>query len=305
MNFDYEINPNDESIKIVENDESFYNYDKTNLHNFDKSYEELYSDILNDDRIVENYIYPKENFNKKDVLDSILLWKKLGITLHDVNVFKKLRSDNFFVLYNRGVLNSYEMKDPAFLKVDFKNIPQIDSSTRIVEINEKNYKDVAFKKIVVPKVDYRLASTIYAHEMSHVQMVSKDGGTNNIMYEELIPILMEFIFADKIDYSSFTLKYVKNERLMCICNSLNLLAMGNKLSYLNRVTMEKYIISSIYAFKLFEMYYDGSIETRKEILHDINEVFDGNIVVDNMINKYNLDLEDKEKTIKLIKRFDF
>ncbi len=300
MNFDYEIKDDDDSIKSVKTDERFYNYIPTSLNNFDESYEELYHQILDDDDIVYNYLYPKKNFDKKYVLDSIKLWNDLGITLHNINIFKKLRNGNHVVLYDFGPFSSFKKKDVSDLKVKFKNIPQWDSKVTLKEIDEKNYKDVVFNQILLPKVEKKLASTIYAHEISHTQLLNVGGGLISIFNEETIPIFMEFVFADKLDNSKETLSYVNNERLVCVSKFINNLSLGNRISYEERVKCEKYIISSLHAMELFKIYYYSNDNLKKEMLNDIKKIFNGEEVVERMLVNYDINHNyiDKSKSLK-------
>lgn len=301
MSFKYEVNENDQSVSRVKADEEFYNYKETTLNEFDQSLHDLYYYILDDDEVALDYIYPKTNFNKKYVLNSIKLWKELGINLHDINIFKIFRNGNKYLIHDSGIFDSFKSKDPSSLKVSFYYIPQWDSKLILKEIDEDNYKNIVFNQIILPKCEKKLASTVYAHELAHTQLMTQDGGTNSIFNEEMIPILMEFIFADKLDNGSSSLKYVRNERLMSTAKFIDLLSKRDKLSFLNRVTTEKYIISSLQAMELFRIYYSSNEVVKKEILSDINDIFNGDKIVEDIINKYQIDYNDvsKKKDLKL------
>ena len=301
MNFDYKIKKDDKSIESIKKDEIFYNYLSTKLNKFDSSFEDLYYYILDDDEVSLCYKYPKKNFNKKYVLDSINLWKTLGINLHDINVFKLFRNGSHVVIYDSGVFDSFKSVDPSCLKVNFKHITQWDSKVISKEILSDDYKNIIFNEIVVPKVDKKLASTIYAHEISHTQLMSSNGGGLSIFNEETLPILMEFIFAENLDNSRKTLKYVNNERLICIRNFINNLTLGNKMSYEFRVMCEKYIISSLNAIELYRLYRNFSNNQKKEMLKDINNIFEGEKNIEDMIDKYNVNYKEVavRKSLKL------
>lgn len=301
MNFDYIYKQDDDSYNIVETDEKFYNYDRTILHRFDKTYEELYHVLLDDDEIAFNYIYPKNNFDKKYVLRSINVWKSLGINLHNLNIFKLFRTGNMIVISSRGLLGSYTNKDCRKLKLDFQDIPQWESKLILKEIDEEDFKSLVFNKIILPKVEKKLASTIYAHEMTHAQMMVYEGGTNSIFNEETLPILMELIFADELDPSINTLKLVNNERLISICKFIDILSRGNDVKYSDRVTSEKYIVSSLQAIELFKIYSLSTTRGKKEMLEDVNNIINGFNIVEDMLDKYQIDYEytAKRKSLKL------
>ncbi len=301
MDFSYSIKPNDESIDEVVADEEFYNYEKTKLHNFDSSYEDLYQDILNDDSIVFDYFYPEYNFDKKYVLNSFNLWKELGISLHNINIFKLGINENTFKKVNRIFLNSFKEKDPSRLKLKFERIPMWKSQVHMLEVDEDIYKGIVFYKIILPKVEKKLASTTYAHELTHTQLLTRDGGTLSIHNEEMIPIFMEYVFATIQEDPKFNLRYVQNERLMSICKFLKDLSSNKSMNYFKRVELEKYIISSIQAIRLFNIYYSGSEEIKKEILSDINKLLNGEIIVEDIINKYNVSYDNKKPNLKELK----
>ena len=301
MDFQYSINPDDESIDEVIADEKFYNYEPTKLHNFDSSYEALYQDILNDDSIAFDYYYPDYNFNKKYVINSINLWKELGISLHNINVLKFGRRENSYKKVNKRFFESFQENDPSRLRLKFKKILQWNSHIFFLEVDEEEYKGIVFYRITLPKVEKKLAATVYAHEMTHSQLLTRDGGTMSIFNEEMIPIFMEYVFASIQEDPTNNLRYVQNGRLMRINKMINLFRFGNSINYLNRVDYEKYIISSIQAIRLFNIYYNGSETIKKEILSDINKVLNGEIIVEDIINKYNVSYDCKKPSLKELK----
>ena len=73
MDFRYVIKDNDNTIKIVEDNIIFYNFDKIYLHDFDNSIEDLYYDILYDNEIAKNGIYGRNDFNKKYIKIGLFL----------------------------------------------------------------------------------------------------------------------------------------------------------------------------------------------------------------------------------------
>lgn len=303
MDFRYVIKDSDNTIKIVEDNIIFYNFDKIYLHDFDNSIEDLYYDILYDNEIAKNGIYGRNDFNKKYIKNSFELWEKLGITLHDINIFKRFVNLEKLKDVDDEFFNKYVVKSPKYLPIVYDSRLFNDSNVLFQEIyndDDKTKNEIVFKHIIMPKVNKVFASTTYAHELSHTQLLTENGGTNNYFNEETIPMLMEFIFAANLDNSDLSFYKVCCQRLLAICRSINRLQ--NDLTYEQRVETEKYIISGIQAINLANTYFLSKNRIKKEMQEDVCKTFEGEKVTEDLLNKYESNYDEVDKNIKSLKR---
>ena len=301
MNFDYNLDLTDKTIEEVTEEEKFYGYDKSLIHSFDSTYESLYNDISKDDDIQYHYIYPSFGFDENYVRRSIKLWKELGINLHDLVIIKRFKNVDKLTAVNRKFFKSISTENPSKLKLSFKNIIQTDSELKLLRVNDPLYKGIVFDRINLPKLEKKLVSTIYAHEITHTQLETRNGGTNSYFNIEMIPIFMEYVFASVQKEPKISLSFVQNERLKSIFNFLCEMGLSDRVPYSRRITCEQFLISSIQAIKLFDVYYRGNESIKKEILEDINKVFDGRIIVEDIINKYGVSYDNGENNLKKLK----
>ena len=301
LNFEYNVDLTDQSIPYVTAEEEHHHYDKTKVHSFDKSYESLCNDIINDESVMYYYLYPDIGFNKDYIKNSIKIWKDLGINLHDIYVAKKFRNIEKYKTVNRAFLNAFKIGNPSKLKLKFKDILQMSTKVNILEVDNEKFNGIVFNNIVLPKLEKKLVSTIYAHELTHTQLETRDGGTNSISNIEMIPIFMEYVFASVQKEPKTNLFYVQNERLKSVSNLIYEIGTNNKMPFFRRIECEGFIISSLQAIKLFDIYYHGDESLKKEILNDINRLFEGEIITEDIINKYDVYYDNVPRDIKTLK----
>lgn len=302
MAYEYVINPDDETISDVKSDEFIYSFNPTVLHKFDESFEELYHAILEDNEIFKFFEYPRIGANGRFVKNSIKLWDSLGFTLHNVNVFNPLVNSNKFKEINEAYLRSFSLKHPSKVPLKYKSsVTFSDSRCSFNEsLDEKtNQIYIIFRDILIPRYEKKCAATMYAHELAHTQLVTVDGGTNSIFNEETIPMLMEHIFADYYGFDT-TLR-VRCARLMTMVKYINLLDLGNKVAYKYRVDLETALVSGFQAIALSNIYLNGSDEVKREMIRDLNKVYNGETIVEYLLNKYECHFEDVPKDIKSLK----
>ena len=300
MDFDYNIDLTDKTIELIEMQEDFYNYSESMPHIFDQSYESLYYDIKNDEVINLFCWYPFIGFDKKYVQRSFNIWKELGVNLHDLNIAKRFKNIDKLDKIDNKFYKSFFTGDPSKLRLKYSN-RQSDSKIVNLEVDFSEYKGLIFKTIYLPRLEKKLVSGIYAHEMTHAQLLSRDGGTNSIFNEEMIPIFMEYVFASVQSEPETNLFYTQSKRLMSICNILGEIGLNERVPFSRRIECEVFIISTIQAIKLFDIYYHSNDEIKKEILNDISRLFDGEIIIEDIIAKYDVFHEKIPKDIKQLK----
>ncbi|MBQ9011880.1 MAG: hypothetical protein IJ093_04450 [Bacilli bacterium] len=120
-----------------------------------------------------------------------------------------------------------------------------------------------------------LGSTALVHEMTHALIDKHKGIVRNNLHAELLTIYMELLAAYEIDTSGQLLDITILNRLQSLKNNIleNYL---NQYNGHNTIGQKVYIISSLYAFNLFETYKGASDSLRKSITIEINQTLSGN-----------------------------
>lgn len=146
---------------------------------------------------------------------------------------------------------------------------------------------------------------VYVHEVTHTQVQNVPGSVRYIKNLELLSYFLELVCAYEQDPSEHTLKlvekYLANELIQFtyeldyhrtgayVMNESELLSTG------------KYLNSTLGALYLFMTYYYGSINTKKEILRQVQQLFDGNRDLEEILKQY--DIKGDIDTPRLMKHF--
>ena len=147
-----------------------------------------------------------------------------------------------------------------------------------------------FKNI---KLDNNLGSNLvsfYAHELVHTQ-VEKNMYTllENYFDREFLSIFIELVisefcndtynhntFEKRLEILKYQFEYYRNNRKDNLVRS--------------------YLVSSIKALHLYDIYLNSSLEIKKEILENVEKVFKEEITIGILLNKYEIDYDNSKKT---------
>ena len=303
--FSYEVNKNDRSIFIVRDREDFYGYKEANPTNFSKDLITLRDEINNDKDISNNHEFSNENCDKEYVKSSKRLWKDLGIELQTVQYLKppcNYTSKDFYGHIPDDFFDFLADDYPTVLPIETVSNP-LDIGVNEILLRLKRHNAVIYKSISLPEVEKRINSSIYAHEITHIEQESAGGGVLTITNVETLPVFMEFLFGSKIDESNEVIKNIINHRLAYTSAAIDLLLKDKYMDFENRINKEKYIISIIQALDLFNKYNDGSENVKKEFIKLINGIFYGNNIIEEMLDTFDSNFKDIEPKLKVLKRY--
>ena len=279
---------------------------------------ELYSEILNLDLIQDSnnlikiddkalnsinslYQEPEKKLIKIDV-DSLkqheIFFRIINTHITDLDYDISLQHsidfiNNFFKFHDINYLeNGYILKNGLPFSIEIEKENDFGYLVCHTNIEEDGNEEVIFSKIILPNYNSLILPIIYAHELTHTQLYSVIGSINNINYDEVIPIFMEYLYlyesktqdinlihnyfrlGDLHTYSEDILKYNKDK----IINEDVLLSV-------------KYYISTVVAYKLFGIYINSNNSQKKEILENIQKIFDGKRNIEETLKIYNLRYE--------------
>lgn len=145
-----------------------------------------------------------------------------------------------------------------------------------------------------------LTIPIYVHEMSHALINRHKGNTKNLLNKEAFPIFMEKIAAIDLDPSGNLLEItnlsrILNNKIAVIDKELNEF---NEINFSQTIDAKTYLLSSLYATALFDLYLNGSDKLRNDIDIDLGDVISGRGVLEDVLDYYEATPEKGAKIMK-------
>ena len=260
---------------------------------YNSSFELLRDSLLDDSEIME-FEQPESKPNLRVVKRSISIWENMGIKLHDVdclryprfNIIKKINPSKIPVrLGNRYDTGYYSYIESYFDKVNVIN----DGKALVYRIH-------------LSRTTNDLSICGYNHEITHSQLFSDKGSCTDILDSETLPIFMELVFAEYIDKSGEALDTLCKIRLSDVADKLFDLSTIKRVDYIDRITSDIYIISTLQAIGLFRKYNYGNPNVKREMLSDVRKIFNGMSTVEDMLCKYDSVVGNVPKDIKFLKK---
>ena len=295
--YEYTLNETDHSISKIREKEEFYGLELSEPMIFPKKMGDLSKEIFSDKKIMDNFEYPTDTQNESVIRESSRLWDELGFDIHEVSYYGipfkfKGKADEEFI---KAVTNGSPFDIPFKFVDDFNKTTVSADRIRFTKGNA-----IVFKHVKLPKLRDDINSTIYAHEIAHVELDTAGSGVESIKNYETMPIFMEQLFADKLDSKGTLLEQSRNHRLAYMAAAINMLKNNEEMDFEKRITLEMDIISTIQGIDLFNKYKASSKKERKEMIDNINRLFSGDYLVEEMLGKYNSHFDKVEPNLKTL-----
>ena len=300
----YIVNPYDTTHLGIRRKEHFYGMVPYEPVSFDNSYLNFKYEVLQSKKIVDNSTIPDYAYDQSFVRESAALWNRLGIRLRSVPILTDRYDITKFNGYvTQDFVNAIEVGSP--LQIPTFYLPGGLEVSYSYTINTNLYgRNVSIcTNINLPQMNRRAVSAIYAHEITHMQMYNAGGGALRITNDETLPIMMEEIAADMIDGSGETFTLIRNNRMHHIANSIETLKSNNTMTVYQKMQFDDYIISGIQGINLANIYLLGDINLKREMIGDINRVFSGDMVTEEILDKYDSNVSDIPKRVKALTRY--
>ncbi len=272
---------NDESliVKIIPESEVV-----TSAKRFFNNHLNLHSILTVD---VKSYFEIIEKTNAMTADEWVALYRQIGISINPFNLPIQYTEKYAYA----GYLKSFD----AYVDSDYvlKHSPAL------------------FLNIFLSEITNEDTPISYIHELSHTQLMSNKGSVTSFYNCEIIPIFLELVAAMELDDNNYLLHInitYRLKTLIAIIDSLNDPNIEEKIKALNDdseniPTYWSYVISIFKALHLFSLYYEGDIETKKEMMTYIQAIFDGHITVENMLTKYGVTYDSSLTKKGIIKVF--
>lgn len=199
-----------------------------------------------------------------------------------------------------------EMIDPYQLPINLEeNENYRFAQLEQIGINCNNRKilaqaPVVFQGITMNNIITNCTPSILTHEITHSQINSHKGITRSLYNLEIIPIFLQLVH--NLEKDDDNLEIDKVFRLTEIADCINCLT-----EYYNRektysaddlFELTKYLESTLKAFMLFEIYLNAKVNKQKEILALIQKIFNGELTVEELLEKYNITLKESSKLLQ-------
>lgn len=188
------------------------------------------------------------------------------------------------------------------------SIPIVEEHTKsifggsVIEFFPDDLNKTLFKGIVLGIPYTEQTSVSYVHEITHTELDSLPGIVSDYYNSEVLSIFLELLYA----YSSNEnlLRVNDSNRILELINMLETVLTPSKENHDTLLEGSKYICSTLKAFALFIKYYYGSSNLKKEILTRIQNVFDGDLQLEEMLSKYDITYESSQDEKSLKKYFN-
>ncbi len=171
-------------------------------------------------------------------------------------------------------------------------------------------------KVVIPFSGISLGENLtdlsiatHIHEVAHTQTESIPGYAENYENKEVISIFLEKLAALELDSTGELLRMSERMRYRYLLDMINKIKltpryrqMGITITEEDLINASSYINATLIATKLFDIYQKARKQKeRDKMLRGIQQIFDGQITVEQFLSSYNITLA-QSKDINLIKR---
>lgn len=148
------------------------------------------------------------------------------------------------------------------------------------------------------------SSLCHIHEIIHLELERLKGSVENYLHSEILSIFMEQVYAYEQDKTNLLLRKNTLNRLNYFFLELHSL-LHNNLSAFEQSISSKYIVSILISYQLFTIYLQGDNHTKKYLLSNIQDIFNGQQTLEEMLTKLNITYEnsiEESNFINILKR---
>ena len=279
-------------------------YEKFNALGFKTGLEitKIDDDLLNivfDNKDINlDLIGPDWKFNYKKLINISRNFYKSLFNLNkvkylDEDVVNEIKELNQNGLMNDEIRQEIEECSLSLSPFDLPLNEDDNTGVRAIYLNDKYY----FLSVTLANIYKRNVIPAYIHEIAHTQLMSKKGSILNFKNQEVIPIFLELLASANIDDGKLLNDSVKI-RLRELASGMKLLKYKSNSNMFDKENILKscsYIESTLVALDLFDLYCNSSISTQKEILSNIENIFEGKQATELVLDNYDINYELSKK----------
>ncbi len=200
---------------------------------------------------------------------------------------ERFRFHQVLIHYQKNILfltrHSIGFNNPFTIPINKLDLDNDDIFTGTgLEIQEVNDL-ILFSGINMGKKGTNLTGSQYVHEITHTQLESMPGVLELYNHNEVLSILIELIYAFETDTKLHALKAFEEYRALEIVDGIERINDKEK-----DIDASIYLTSDIIALNLFILYYNSSNNIKREMIQNIQKVFDGLITVEEFMGIYDI-----------------
>ena len=233
----------------------------------------LQLDIMHDDSIKnKGFDVEESRINEEILKQQVYFFEELNLQLRRVYT----------------LLDDVEMElSPQYIAIDLSK----DNRSIVDPIVDKEFNKVLFPYISIRNSNNYTPRINYIHELVHTQ-VDSSYNMNNILNNELLPIFMELLYSDRIKYDNRV-----NDRLVELSAAIGYLYDPD---YKEENSI--YIYSLLQALNLYRLYNRSSEEYKKEIIRYIQLLFNRDIYLEELLDRYNINYDNSKVNLRELKQ---
>ena len=261
--------------------------------------EELLNYLNNLPMIKKKYCVSRMNL--KDILIDAQYFLNGHFKLHNIPFIKE---------YNTLLLKRKTFKikkiHPYQLPITF--VKDSAANGRVEEIFIPG-KEVLFRSLGIGETLCELSSSSYIHEITHTQLDSLIGSYDNYFNQEVLSIFLELFHSSLLSPDENILRLEECNRVYELTNltkqQKEFFQGEISLSRDDQIDNSKYIQSDLIALHLFSKFYFAKGSIKREMLSDIQKIFNGIITVEEYLAKYEVSFansQDKKVLTKYLYR---
>lgn len=238
---------------------------------------------------------------------------KLEESLYDaktfLNYYYKLQDVPYLIIKKILGKEIHIVKPINPLKLPINLVENDDIfSGSVTEIITTTKFHIIFREINLSNPITEQSSSSYIHEITHTQIDRIKGALSDYYNLEILSIFNELFHASILDQQETILRLNDSRRIYEMSISAQELIEYHKGKSKNTrdelLDCCKYLISGLKAYNLFITFYYGSDKLKNDILDDIQSIFDGYLTLEELLEKYDITLENSQEPKKLIKYFN-
>lgn len=158
------------------------------------------------------------------------------------------------------------------------------------------FKTIYYKSISLAKKSTELSKLAYTHEIAHSQLNHVRGLIGEYYNTEVISIFLELVHALELNDGEYLLTAhdsIRLTELKYIIDELHKYYDRREEPEIKKVLLEGslYLQSTLQAYNLFITYYNSSISIKREILSNIQSLFNQEHTLEEMLSKLDISFE--------------
>jgi len=250
--------------------------------------------------------YDIGKMNRKEALElGKQVFIKNNLRLHSIKYMGSRKLMTYDPTFNCSIDNArkyIQEVHPFNIPVLFDDY--VDYNYGVCNYNHSyNYNDDAtdtiFTDFILSSEVSKLTPGIYAHEITHSQLVSVPGSINSYLNDEMLPMFIEKLEALNIDPSGEILILQELQRLKTLYAKISYISECNKST---KRDSETRVASELKAEHLFDKYMESSDYEKSIILDQVQNVFDGRCSLEDLLDENEITLSNSAN-VKTLKKY--